>query len=91
MIQDYIDEIEQRIRPRLYLNFGKGYVLDEARTFKDIDKRIKEAYNDVEQYMVIQNINGADTVLRDDPGGKGAKVLKNKWKKLIFLLTKSLI
>ena len=50
-------------KPRLYLDFGKGYKQDEADTFGKIIKRLEEVYNDVDKYMVIQNIKNTDVVL----------------------------
>ena len=44
-------------KPRLYLDFGKGYEKDKADTFTKIINRLEEVYNDVDKYMVIQEIN----------------------------------
>ena len=47
-------------KPRLYLDFGKGYEKDKADTFTKIINRLEEVYNDVDKYMVIQEINNTD-------------------------------
>lgn len=50
-------------RPRLYLDFGKGYERDKADTFIKIVNRLEQVYNEVDKYMVIQEIDNTDTVL----------------------------
>lgn len=50
-------------KPRLYLDFGKGYERDKADTFTKIVNRLEQVYNDVNKYMVIQEIDNTDTVL----------------------------
>ena len=50
-------------KPRLYLDFGKGYEKDKADTFTKIINRLEEVYNDVDKYMVIQEINNTDEIL----------------------------
>lgn len=50
-------------KPRLYLDFGRGYSKDKADTFGKIVKRLEQVHNDVDKYLVIQEINKCDEIL----------------------------
>lgn len=50
-------------KPRLYLDFGKGYKKDNASTNEEIIKRLEQVHNDIYKYLVIQEINKCDEIL----------------------------
>lgn len=65
-------------KPRLYLDFGKGYKEDKADTFTKIINRLEEVYNDVDKYMVIQEINNTDEILLFGDNRKEIEEFKEK-------------
>lgn len=65
-------------KPRLYLDFGKGYEKDKADTFTKIINRLEEVYNDVDKYMVIQEINNTDEILLFGDNRKEIEEFKEK-------------
>ena len=50
-------------KPRLYLDYGTGYIKDKANTSDEIIKKLEQVHTDIYKYLIVQEIDKCDKVI----------------------------